>query len=168
MDDVKDDKAFTATEDAIRELSRLIANLKRKKRAILKRAAAAPDPNNFQQRANAIIGKLRELVDKREAHLKEVGRLANAAFSDVGLLNEFLFVLDLPHDHKTPEDAVRALKRARVNINIYDVVSREFSPLFDTVELLGRSIKKDGRIFPRMLAKSSALKLFLRKVRHYM
>jgi hypothetical protein len=65
MDDVKDDKAFTATEDAIRELSRLIANLKRKKRAILKRAAAAPDPNNFQQRANAIIGKLRELVDKR-------------------------------------------------------------------------------------------------------
>jgi hypothetical protein len=84
------------------------------------------------------------------------------------LLNEFLFVLDLPNDHKTPEDAVRALKRARVNINIYDVVSREFSPLFDTVELLGRSIKKDGRIFPRMLAKSSALKLFLRKVRHYM
>ena len=167
-----DAQEFAIAEGAIRAGHKLARSLKRKRRALRVKADAATeaaDDNRRDEllaRLRAVETRLNKLAVERDEQLEVVAQHANAAFNNLALLNEFLHGLRLPIA-ATPTAAVQALKKARVHINIYDVVSRAFNPVHDTVRSLGRSIDHDGRKFPLALAKAGPLKLFLRKVSQY-
>lgn len=163
-----DAQEFAVAEGAIRAGHKLARTLKRKLRALRARVEAT-DGNRRDEllvRLRAVEARLAKLAVERDEQLEVVAQHANAAFNNLALLNEFLCGLLLPMA-TTPTAAVQALKKARVHINIYDVVSRAFTPLHKTVRSLGKSINRDGRKFPLALAKAGPLKLFLRKVRQY-
>ena len=67
---------------------------------------------------------------------------------------------------KLPEEASTTAARAalkRVHINIFDLVSERFEPVFASVKELRTYTTKNSKIFPKAAAKKDgALKLFLR------
>lgn len=165
------------SNDAIlfREAARDIHILRkriRKQKKRLKKQERNVNQNRHQEAINkdqarhakATRQRIMNLSSELDERLKEIAGIANKAFSNARVLNKLLLGLHLPPE-ETPDAAVRALKRARIHINIYDVVSEKFAPIYPTEKALAKSVSVDGRYFPLELAKELALKYFLRRLR---
>lgn len=150
----------------MRSLQRRLKYHRRKLRKLRREAENGPS-DLLASRIEHTARYVATLENELDDNLALVAEFVNAAFEDLRLLNRFLTHLNLRIE-LTPDEAVRALKKAKVIINIYDVVSGKFKPLYNTVEELARSIRADGRIFPLEMAKASALKLFLQKIRRFL
>lgn len=166
MPNLLDLAPFREAEAAVRSLRRRLSYHRRKLRK-LRRLQEQGTSGGLSARIDHTEEYVATLETELHTNLATVAEFANAAFEDLPLLNSLLRHLNLP-EALSPDDAVRALKKAKIHINIYDVVSGEFKPIYATVEELAASIARDKRIFPLEMAKASALKLFLRKIRRFM
>lgn len=157
----------TDNQSALEELLKLrrkVKNVKEKLRKLRRRVRESGGSGSTDTRISQLEMDVQALCTQREKLWEVVAVAVNAAFQDLELLNGFLRGLKLP-EAKTPDEAVRALKKGNVHINIYDIANRAFKPIYSTVHELAASIKRDKRVFPLVLAKASALKLFLRHLR---
>ena len=91
--------------------------------------------------------------------LREFAARAEEALTDLDTLNRWLVKLGLPEAASTT--TARAALR-RLHINIFDLVSERFEPVFPSVKELRTYTKKHGKFFPKDAAKKDGvLKLFL-------
>ena len=97
---------------------------------------------------------------RHRAKLGEFAARAEEALTNLDTLNRWLVKLALPEETSTTA-ARAALKR--VHINIFDLVSERFEPVFPSVKELRAYTTKNGKIFSKDSAKKDGvLKLFLR------
>jgi hypothetical protein len=97
---------------------------------------------------------------RHRAKLGEFAARAEEALTNLDPLHRWLVKLALPEETSTTA-ARAALKR--VHINIFDLVSERFEPVFPSVKELRAYTTKNGKIFSKDSAKKDGvLKLFLR------
>jgi hypothetical protein len=83
---------------------------------------------------------------RHRAKLGEFAARAEEALTNLDTLNRWLVKLALPEETSTTA-ARAALKR--VHINIFDLVSERFEPVFPSVKELRTYTTKNGKIFPK-------------------